>query len=110
MAQNNTVQYTITAKDQASAVFAQVAQKAKGTSANIAESLAMVGAAAFAMRGTVKDGLSVISGDFSKLGSLLGALPGPVGMVGQAVGDTLGRILDSTIKASEGFRKLSGGR
>lgn len=107
MAQNNTVQYTITAKDQASAVFAQVAQKAKGTSANIAESLAMVGAAAFAMRGTVKDGLSVISGDFSKLGSLLGALPGPVGMVGQAVGDTLGRILDSTIKASEGFRKLS---
>lgn len=107
MATNNTVQYTITAKDQASAVFAQVATKAKGVGANIAESFAMVGAAAFAMRGTVKDGLGVLSGDFTKLGSLLGALPGPIGVVGQAVGDTMGRILDSTIKAADGYRKLS---
>ena len=107
MAQNNTIQYTITAKDQASAVFAQVAQKSKGTGAAIAESLAMVGAAAFAMRGTVKDGLGVLSGDFTKLGSLLGALPGPIGTVGQAVGDTMGRILDSTIKAADGYRRLS---
>jgi phage-related minor tail protein len=107
VATNNTVQYTITAKDQASAVFAQVATKAKGVGANIAESFAMVGAAAFAMRGTVKDGLGVLSGDFTKLGSLLGALPGPIGVVGQAVGDTMGRILDSTIKAADGYRKLS---
>jgi hypothetical protein len=107
VATNNTVQYTITAKDQASAVFAQVAQKAKGTGAAMAESFAMVGAAAFAMRGTVKDGLGVLSGDFTKLGSLLGALPGPIGVVGQAVGDTMGRILDSTIKAADGYRKLS---
>ena len=107
MAQNNTIQYTITAKDQASAVFAQVAQKAKGTGAAMAESFAMVGAAAFAMRGTIKDGIGVLSGDFSKLGSLLGALPGPIGVVGQAVGDTMGRILDSTIKAADGYRRLS---
>lgn len=107
MATNNTIQYTITAKDQASAVLAQVAQKAKGTGAAMAESFAMVGAAAFAMRGTVKDGLGVLSGDFTKLGSLLGALPGPIGVVGQAVGDTMGRILDSTIKAADGYRKLS---
>ena len=107
MAQNNTIQYTITAKDQASAVFAQVAQKSKGTGAAMAESFAMVGAAAFAMRGTIKDGLGVLSGDFTKLGSLLGALPGPIGVVGQAVGDTMGRILDSTIKAADGYRRLS---
>ena len=55
MASNNTVQYTITAKDQASAVFAQVATKAKGVGANIAESFAVVGAAAVAMRGVVSD-------------------------------------------------------
>jgi hypothetical protein len=107
VATDNTVQYTITAKDQASAVFAQVATKAKGASAGIAESLATIGAAAFAMRGTVKDGMAVLSGDFTKLGSLLGSLPGPIGVVGQAVGDTMGRILDSTIKAADGYRRLS---
>lgn len=107
MATNNTVQYTITAKDQASAVFAQVATKAKGVGAGIAESFAVVGAAAFAMRGVVSDGFKVMTGDFSKLGSLFGALPGPIGMVGQAVGDTLGKMLQDTVDAAEGFRKLS---
>ena len=107
MAQNNTVQYTITAKDQASAVFAQVAQKAKGTSANIGEAFLAVGATAYAMRGVVSDGFKVMTGDFSKLGSLLGSLPGPIGMVGQAVGNTLGKMLQDTVDAAEGFRKLS---
>jgi hypothetical protein len=107
VATNNTVQYTITAKDQASAVFAQVATKAKGVGANIAESFAVVGAAAFAMRGVVSDGFKVMTGDFSKLGSLFGSIPGPIGVVGQAVGDTLGKMLQSTVDAAEGFRKLS---
>ena len=107
MAQNNTIQYTITAKDQASQVFANVSKTAKGVGAGIAESFAMVGAAAFAMRGVVSDGFKVMTGDFSRLGSLFGSLPGPIGAVGQAVGDTLGKMLQDTVDAAEGFRKLS---
>ena len=67
----------------------------------------MVGAAAFAMRGVVSDGFKVMTGDFSKLGSLFGSIPGPIGAVGQAVGDTLGKMLQDTVDAAEGFRKLS---
>ena len=86
MASNNTVQYTITAKDQASAVFANVSKTAKGVGAGIAEAAVLAGAAMFKMSGTVKDGFGVLTGNFSKLGSLLGALPGPIGAYGGGCG------------------------
>lgn len=114
MAQNNTIQYNITAKDQASAVFANVATSAKGFGKSVADAFAntkeateKMQAAVSKVQTVVSSGFGAMTGDFSKLGSLFGAIPGPIGVVGQAVGDTLGRILDSTIKASEGFRKLS---
>ena len=90
MATNNTVQYTITAKDQASQVFANVSKTAKGVGTGIVEAAVMAGAAMYKMSGTVKDGFGVLTGNFSKLGSLMGAIPGPIGVVGQAVGDALG--------------------
>lgn len=107
MAQNNTVQYTITAKDQASQVFGNVAKTAKGVGASIAEAAVLAGAAMFKMSGTVKDGFSVLTGNFSKLGSLMGALPGPIGVVGEAVGNALGGMIQRTIDATIAFDKLS---
>jgi hypothetical protein len=107
VATNNTVQYTITAKDQASAVFAQVATKAKGVGAGIAESFVLVGAAAYKMRGVVSDGFKVMSGDFTKLGNVFGAIPGPVGEVGRAVGNALGSMIQDTVDAVKAFDKLS---
>ncbi len=107
MATNNTVQYTITAKDQASAVFSSVAKSAKNVGQSVAEAAVMAGAAAYKMSGTVKDGFSVLTGNFSKLGSLIGALPGPIGVVGQAVGDALGGMIQRTIDTTIAFDKLS---
>ena len=107
MATNNTVQYTITAKDQASAVFAQVATKAKGVGAGIAESFVLVGAAAYKMRGVVSDGFKVMTGDFTKLGNVFGALPGPIGQVAQSVGNALGSMIQETVDAVKAFDKLS---
>lgn len=103
----NTLEYAISLKDGFTPVLANAASKAKSFGSGAAEAFAVAGAAAFAMRGVVSDGFKVMTGDFSKLGSLLGALPGPIGTVGQAVGDTMGRILDSTIKAADGYRRLS---
>jgi len=107
VATNNTVQYTITAKDQASAVFAKVASSAKSVGQSVADAAVLAGAAAFKMSGTVKDGFSVLTGNFSKLGSLMGALPGPIGVVGQAVGDALGGMIQRTIDTTIAFDKLS---
>ena len=107
MATNNTVQYTITAKDQASAVFAGVSKTAKGVGTGIAEAAVMAGAAMYKMSGTVKDGFGVLTGNFSKLGSLMGAIPGPIGVVGQAVGDALGGMIQRTIDTTIAFDKLS---
>lgn len=107
MATNNTVQYTITAKDQASAVFAKVASSAKSVGQSVADAAVLAGAAAFKMSGTVKDGFSVLTGNFSKLGSLMAALPGPIGVVGQAVGDALGGMIQRTIDTTIAFDKLS---
>jgi hypothetical protein len=107
VATNNTVQYTITAKDQASAVFAQVATKAKGVGAGIAESFVLVGAAAYKMRGVVSDGFKVMTGDFTKLGNVFGALPGPIGQVAQSVGNALGSMIQETVDAVKAFDKLS---
>lgn len=103
----NTLEYAIFLKDGFTPVLANAASKAKSFGSGAAEAFAVAGAAAFAMRGVVSDGFKVMTGDFSKLGSLFGSIPGPIGAVGEAVGNTLGRMLQSTIDTTEGFRKLS---
>ena len=59
------------------------------------------------MRGVVSDGFKVMTGDFTKLGSLFKALPGPIGVVGEAVGNALGGMIQDTVNAVKAFDKLS---
>jgi methyl-accepting chemotaxis protein len=100
VAQNNTVQYTITAKDQASQVFSGVAAKVKGSVENIEKGIQNLSKTASA-------GMGALSGDFSKLGDAIGGIGGPAAAMGAAVVGALGSMITKTMEASEGFRKLS---
>jgi hypothetical protein len=92
----NALEYQINLRDGFSSVAEKVAMGAIG-----------VGLAASKMAKTASDAFGVMTGDFSKLGNLFSALPGPIGVVGQAVGNTLGKMLQDTIDTAEGFRKLN---
>lgn len=78
-----------------------------GVAEKVAVGALSIGIAAVKAKETVSNAFSVMTGDFNKLGSLMGALPGPIGKIGGMVGDVLGQILQNTTDAAEGFRKLS---
>jgi hypothetical protein len=76
-----------------------------GTSAN-----KTAGAIVDAIQGGAKvigGAFDVITGDYSKMGDMLGMIPGPIGQIGKMAGDALGSIIEDTVEAAEGFRKLS---
>lgn len=59
------------------------------------------------MAGNVKSGFALLTGDYGELGNMLGQLPGPVGIVGKAIGDSLGAAMDETVKYTEAMRNAS---
>jgi hypothetical protein len=57
---------------------------------------------------TVASGAAgVLTGDYEKLGSVLGALPGPIGVVGGAIGDFVGKAIGDTARYADTVDKLS---
>ena len=103
----NTLEYLIRLRDEFSQKIANAAKTSKGSSSDILGDALAIGAGIARMKDTVSAGFDVLTGDYSQLGGLLGKLPGPLGEIGQVVGDTIGGIMDSTIQAAEGFRVLS---
>ena len=59
------------------------------------------------MAGTAKSAFGLLTGNYNELGNMLGQLPGPVGIVGKAIGDSLGAAMDETVKYTEAMRKAS---
>lgn len=49
----------------------------------------------------------VLTGHYEHLGSLLGALPGPIGVVGSVIGDFIGGAVTDVLQAADAFDKLS---
>lgn len=49
----------------------------------------------------------VLTGHYDQLGSLLGALPGPIGVVGSVMGDFIGGAVTDVLEAADAFDKLS---
>lgn len=49
----------------------------------------------------------VLTGHYDQLGSLLGALPGPIGVVGSVIGDFIGGAVTDVLEAADAFDKLS---
>lgn len=103
----NTLEYMIKLKDAFSSAFAQAASKGKESASNILGTLVGIGAGMASMKDTVSAGFGVLTGQYSQLGNLLGALPGPIGDIGQAVGDTIGGAMEDTAKYADTVGKLS---
>lgn len=49
----------------------------------------------------------VLTGHYDQLGSLLGALPGPIGVVGSVIGQFIGGAVTDVLEAADAFDKLS---
>ncbi len=92
----NSLEYAINLRDG----FSGVASKVKGSVDDIGKGIQNLSK-------TASSGMSALSGDFSKLGDVIGGIGGPAAAMGAAVVGALGGILTKTMEASEGFRKLS---
>jgi hypothetical protein len=57
--------------------------------------------------GAASAATGVLTGDYEKMGAVLGALPGPIGVVGSAIGETMGRATAEFVSTTEAMRKLS---
>lgn len=111
---NNVLEYILSLKDS----FSGTLKKAEGAADNFGATVKNVGGASAGavnlistgftgMAGNVKAGFELLKGDYSQLGDLLGALPGPVGIVGKAIGDSLGSAMTETVAYTEAMRKAA---
>jgi hypothetical protein len=92
----NSLEYAINLRDG----FSGVASKVKGSVDDIGKGIQNLSK-------TASSGMSALSGDFSKLGDVIGGIGGPAAAMGAAVVGALGSMITKTMEASEGFRKLS---
>lgn len=103
----NTIEYLIRLRDDFTAKMQAAANVgAKGGQA-IAQGMAVAVAAGLRFKDQISAGWDVLNGNYEALGTVLGALPGPLGEIGQIAGETLGKMIKDTEEAAEGYRKLS---
>jgi hypothetical protein len=95
-----TLQAILTLKDDFSA-------KMRGIGGTTSEALGMALVGANKLIPAVQSGFSLLTGDYSQLGNMLGALPGPLGAIGSTIGSTLGKAIDDTVQYAEAMRKAS---
>lgn len=104
---SNSVEYLIRLKDEFTAKMQSAAGAAAKGGAAIGQGLAAAALAGLKFKDTISAGWDVLNGNYEALGDVLGALPGPLGEIGQIAGATLGAMITETEQAAEGYRKLS---
>jgi hypothetical protein len=57
--------------------------------------------------GVASAATGVLTGDYEKLGAALGSLPGPIGIIGETIGSTLGKATQEFVTTTEAMRLLS---
>mgnify|MGYP000031048362 CR=1 FL=1 len=103
----NTIEYLIRLKDEFTAKMQGAASVGQKGGAAIAQGMAVAVAAGLKFKDQISAGWDVLNGNYEALGTVLGALPGPLGEIGQIAGETLGKMIKDTEDAAEGYRKLS---
>lgn len=103
----NTIEYLIRLKDDFTAKMQGAAAVGAKGGAAIAQGMAVAVAAGLKFKDQISAGWDVLNGNYEALGTVLGALPGPLGEIGQIAGETLGKMIKETEEAAEGYRKLS---
>lgn len=104
---DNTIQYTIKAKDEFTAALNGVSQKIKGFGPTLVEGLT-VGAAAF--NGFVKvaeTGADILTGNYSRVGDIFRAIPGPVGEAAASIASFAGGAVEKLTATADAYDKLS---
>ncbi len=103
----NTIEYLIRLRDDFTAKMQSAANVGAKGGAAIAQGMAVAVAAGLKFKDQISAGWDVLNGNYEALGTVLGALPGPLGEIGQIAGETLGKMIKDTEEAAEGYRKLS---
>ena len=103
----NTIEYLIRLRDEFSAKMQGAANVGTKGGAAIAQGMAVAVAAGLKFKDQISAGWDVLNGNYEALGTILGALPGPLGKIGQIAGEALGKMIKDTEQAAEGYRKLS---
>jgi hypothetical protein len=104
---NNTIEYLIRLRDEFTAKMKTAAETGKSGGAAIAQGMAVAAMAGLRFKNEIGAGWDVLNGNYEALGTVLGALPGPLGEIGQIAGSALGAMIKETEEAAEGYRKLS---
>lgn len=104
---DNVLEYILRLRDE----FSQTARNAASSSQS---SLTAIGGGALLVAQNFDviaqrsgQAFGVLTGHYDQLGSLLGALPGPIGVVGQVIGDSIGGAITDVLTAADAFDKLS---
>jgi len=103
----NTIEYLIRLRDDFTAKMQAASTVGQKGGAAIAQGMAVAVAAGLKFKDQISAGWDVLNGNYEALGTVLGALPGPLGQIGQIAGETLGKMIKDTEEAAEGYRKLS---
>ena len=98
----NTIEYLIRLKDEFTAKMQGAASVGQKGGAAIAQGMAVAVAAGLKFKDQISAGWDVLNGNYEALGTVLGALPGPLGEIGQIAGETLGKMIKDTEDAAEG--------
>jgi hypothetical protein len=103
----NTIEYLIRLRDDFTAKMQAASTVGQKGGAAIAQGMAVAVAAGLKFKDQISAGWDVLNGNYEALGTVLGALPGPIGEIGKIAGETLGKMIKDTEEAAEGYRKLS---
>lgn len=104
---SNTIEYLVRVRDEVSAKVASMGSAFSRLGDVAATGLVIAAQNMDRLVGIASNGLGVMRGDFSKLGDLIGMIPGPIGVVGSVVGNVMGEIINKTVEAADSYRKLS---
>lgn len=88
-------------------VMAGVKATMSSAMSTVAEGAALAVAGINRIGPSAAAGFSVLTGNYEQLGNVLRALPGPIGEIGGAIGDSLGRAISDTSKYADTVDKLS---
>lgn len=81
---DNTIEYLIRLKDDFSAKMTAASGAAAKGGVAIGQGLAVAAMSALKFKDTISAGWDVLNGNYAALGTVLGALPGPIGEIGRS--------------------------
>lgn len=104
---NNVLEYILRLRDEFSATARNAASASSSSLTAIGGGALLVAQNFDVIAQRSGQAFGVLTGHYDQLGSLLGALPGPIGVVGSVIGQFIGGAVTDVLQAADAFDKLS---